>query len=243
VRFVDAVGLIFKVIHLDPSAPSAVTQTAQETQPAFRLFLQPNPSTEPYVPWGDWKVRPFGNGYLEVEASAVISGTPVFVVAYLYEASDHPGINSVAFLGGMLDSLFEQQQRILASPYAQAALDHSGCLRPLLESDIVDDGGLGHCMLRSFQDNSGYTESMLVWTDGQPSELYPTPHTRFLVLRTFHVALGLISELLMLQQALSLSHTPQAPTVWDQADNSLEWLDVNVARAGRILNFLADIFQ
>lgn len=99
------------------------------------------------------------------------------------------------------------------------------------------------CTLRTFQDRAGQSQSVLLWTDNQPSELSPSPHTRFLAQRTFHIALELISELLMLQQALTASHAPKAQSVWDQTGNTLDWLDVNLARAGRILNVLSEIFN
>jgi hypothetical protein len=257
VRFFNKEGRSFKTVHLlapqstaarqvrepiaAPAAPARQKSAAQGAPP-FRLFLQEEPSTAPCASWGDWKVRPCGPDHLEVEASALISGTPISVVAYLVAADNHPGINAVALLGEMLNSLLEQRHKILSSAPAQAALQGSGCLRPLIESESVDDAGLGWCTLKLFQANTGRSESMLIWTDGQPSELALTPHARFLVQRTFHIALELISELLMLQQALTASAAPQAQSIWDQTDSTLDWLDANLARAGRILNVLADIF-
>jgi hypothetical protein len=251
VRFINTVGLIYKVAHLKAPPPPPRTLVATpppqvpvaEAAPPLRLFLQHKPSMTPYYPWGDWRVRPWGPDCLEVEASVPTTATPIIVVAYLVAASNHPGINACARLGGMMTGLLEQRQLILASAPAQAALQSSTCLRPLMEHDVVDDSGLGQCSLSFLNNDAGELETLLAWSDYQPAVLDATPHTRFLVQRTFHIALELISEVLLLQDVLAANHVPQAQSIWDETDSALEWIDTNIARAGRILGILADIFN
>jgi hypothetical protein len=258
VRFLDKAGRSYKVVHLVTPRPKLVPQTptavavtassagrqpAREGEPPFRLFLQKEASKAPWDSWGDWKIRPWGSRYLEVEASVPTSTTPVFIVAYLVAAFDGPGLNAFAALGGIMNALLKQRQLIMASGPAQAALQAGEWLLPLTESETVNDAGLGYCSLKTFDGGDGEQESLLLWSDGQPANLSPSPHTRVLVQRTFHIALELVSEVLMLQQVLAANHVPQAPSIWDQTDSALDWLDTNLTRAGRILSMLAEILD
>lgn len=150
----------------------------------------------------------------------------------------------------MLTGAWTHRQELLASPLALQGLVPGGYLAPLLKDGNFDDAGLGRCYLRPFNGGQG-VETKLVWRDGQKAPLGATPHTRFLVQRTIHIAALVIAELLLLYQALergpagpsTAKASTDAKSVWDEAHSTLAWLDTNLTRVGSILNVLGEIFD
>lgn len=268
VRLLDEVGLIYRVLHFPPAsqapagatpapphrgqrgpAPAtvmpAVTASAAAA-PEYRLFLQSAPTTTPYTPWGDWRVRPGRADSLEIEATREIAGHSLTIVAYLTADKNHYGVNAFANMGGMLNAAWSQRQALMASPTVRQSMQGSGCLAPLLTEGSFDDAGMGTCSLRQYR-NGPELAFMLLWQDGQRAPLGATAHTRFLVHRTFHMAATVIAELLVLQH--SLASGPHAPeqakpkSVWDETASTLDWLDTNLTRVSKILDTLGAIFD
>lgn len=266
VRMLDSVGLIYQVVQVPraseipppapmPPAPAPAPPPAPHPQPAvgneiYRLFLQPEANPAPAEIWGSWKVREGFSGTVEVEGTADVAGEHFAVVCYLTADEHNHGVNAFACLGGMLTGAWTHRQELLASPLAQQALVPGGYLAPLLKDGNFDDAGLGRCDLLFFDEGHGL-ETMLLWRDGQEASLGATPHTRFMVQRTMHIAAVVIAELFLLYQELerapatpaSSTAPPKAKTIWDEADSTLSWLDTNLTRVGNILNVLGEFFD
>lgn len=254
VRMLDQQGLLKHILQIPPAAiaesPALLPRSVPRSQ-MFWVFLQPEAIPAPAEIWGQWKVRP---GYyadtLEVEGTTDIAGEHLTVVCYLTADEVKYGVNAYAYLGGMLTGAWTHRHELMASPLAQQGFVPGGYLARLLNDGDFDDAGLGHCYLRLLDGERGL-ETVLVWCDGQKAAIGTTPHTRFMVQRTIHIAAVVLAELLLLHQVLEQGSTapsaattpPEAKTVWDEADSTLSWLDTNLARVGNILKTLGELFD